>query len=139
MVGRSGRPNLGLHWLRARLHPGGRYQDGPPNRRAVGGVSLSVKTTKLGGAGLALLVTIAACGGPSLERDGVTGGEALPQGELLVARGDSLALYSAARGERSLENAYPFDLSPDGSIVLAARSEQEPTGITRTARLHQPV
>lgn len=94
-----------------------------------------MRAMSLGAAGIALLVTIAACGGPPPEREGLAAAERFPQGELLVAAGGSAALYSDARGKRSLGNVYPFDLSPDGSSVLAARSEQEPTGITRSTEL----
>lgn len=57
------------------------------------------------------------------------------EGQLLLAEGDSGWLYSATEGKRSLGDLYPFDLSPEGSTVLAARSEQEASGITRDTEL----
>lgn len=96
-----------------------------------------MKTTSLAAAGFALLVSIAGCNESPLERDGPSIPSGFPLGELLVARGDSPALYSAARGERSLENVHPFDQSSEDSSVLAARFEQEPTGFSRATALVQ--
>lgn len=88
----------------------------------------------LGGASLALIVTTAACG-PAASNGDHLAAAGLSDGQLLLTKEGSAVLYSAARGERSLGNVYPWDLSPDGSNVLAVHSQAEPTGITRNTEL----
>ncbi|MGH2748609.1 MAG: hypothetical protein ACRDKB_11890 [Actinomycetota bacterium] len=90
---------------------------------------------RLEGTALALMLTTAACGSALSDRDQLAAAESLPAGQLLLATGGSTGLYSAAEGKRFLGSVYPFDLSPDGSSVLAARSEQEPSGITRNTEV----
>jgi hypothetical protein len=104
------------------------------NQRRVGDVPLDVRGTGLGGAALALLLTTAACGSAPSDSQ-FAAGDGFPAGQLLLATGGSGWLYSAAEGKRSLGDVHPFDLSPDGLSVLGARSEQEPTGITRNTEL----
>lgn len=54
---------------------------------------------------------------------------------MLLQREAAAWLYSEAEGARFLGSVSPLDLSADGSRVLGARSELEPSGITRHTEL----
>jgi hypothetical protein len=95
------------------------------NGRLVTVVYLGVRVTSLNTLALALLVTLPACAQPSLDQAGAASAEGLPHGQLLLAREDSMALYSSV-GERSLGGAYPFDLSTGRVSSRRAPSKSPP-------------
>ena len=93
-----------------------------------------MRWTRLRAAALALLLGSAACGPAPSDRDS-SAAAGLPDGQLLLATGEGTRLYWSSGRERSVDDAYPFGFSPDGSRVLAARSRPEATGITRKTEL----
>lgn len=88
----------------------------------------------LTGVVVAALVAAVGCVEPSVD-DQTPAASSFPAGQLLLRADSETWLYSAAEGARSLGPVTPFDLSPDGAGVLAARSEQEPTGLIRNTEL----
>lgn len=82
-----------------------------------------------------IALTSAACGPAIPGKDSPGAAQGFPGGRLLLVTGHSALLYSSTEAKRSLGGVHPFDLSQDGSAILAGRFEREPTGFIRTTDL----